>query len=178
MSKLTYSDTGAEISVCRRYRYTLRRAWTSARATSDRAVCWVMLNPSTADAAVDDPTIRRCVRFTDHWGYRSLIVVNLFAYRTKSPRRMMAELEPVGAGNDDAITSAALSAGMVVCAWGIHGTHLGRGEEVRRLLQSIGCTPMALGRSEKNGEPLHPLFQPYGAKLQPLAAVSREAVGA
>src|SRR5262249_62207047 len=71
----------AGFSRCGRYRYWLTRTWDAARP----AVCWLMLNPSTADAARDDPTIRRCIGLARRWGHGGIVVVNLFAWRAPDP---------------------------------------------------------------------------------------------
>src|SRR4026208_2484913 len=55
----------ATISACTRYRYSLRRTWAEGCAI----VCFIMLNPSTADADIDDPTIRRCIGFGKSWNF-------------------------------------------------------------------------------------------------------------
>jgi len=56
------------ISPCGKYRYLLERKW----GIGLPCVTWIMLNPSTADAEKDDPTIRRCIGFSKAWGYGSL----------------------------------------------------------------------------------------------------------
>jgi len=71
----------ASFSHCKRYRYQLLRRWEGGIG---RCVI-VGLNPSTADAQNDDPTIRRCMGFAQDWGFNELIMVNLFAYRTPHP---------------------------------------------------------------------------------------------
>ena len=98
-----YSRTGAEFDPTGAYRYSLWREW-DARAP---AVAFVMLNPSTADAARDDPTIRRCASFARSWGYGSLEVVNLFAYRASEPKRLRQTPDPIGPANDDYLVDAA-----------------------------------------------------------------------
>src|SRR5262249_6763346 len=103
----------ATFSPCRRYRYALQRRWADGPA-----VCWVMLNPSSADEHRDDPTIRRCVGFSQSWGYAGLVAVNLFASRTPDPAALWSVADPVGPGNDAAIRGAAAGASLVVAAWG------------------------------------------------------------
>ncbi len=115
-----------------------------------------MLNPSTADAAADDPTIRRCIGFARAWGFGALEVVNLFAYRATRPADLFAADDPVGPRNDRFVRAAARSAAMVVAAWGVHGTRRGRDADVLatlRILGSVHC----LGTT-KRGQPRHPLF--------------------
>ena len=86
---------GATISECGLYRYSLTRVWDDVLP-----MCiFVMLNPSTADADIDDPTIRRCINFAKREGCGSLMVVNLFAYRATSPADMKAAVDPIGSGN-------------------------------------------------------------------------------
>ena len=77
--EITLSE--AVISQDERHRYSLTRRC----GNGPRVCCWIMLNPSTADATTDDPTIRRCVRFTQAWGYNALTVVNLYAWRATDP---------------------------------------------------------------------------------------------
>ena len=77
--EITLSE--AVISQDERHRYSLTRRW----GDGPRVCCWIMLNPSTADATTDDPTIRRCIGFTHAWGYDALTVVNLYAWRATDP---------------------------------------------------------------------------------------------
>lgn len=151
-------DRGADISSCGRYRYRLWRRW------DDRpSVNFVMLNPSTADATLDDPTIRRCVGFARTWGYGGIVVTNLYAFRATCPRDLWGAADPVGPGNDEAIRTAAVAAGLLVCAWGNHGSVDGRAAAVLDWLRRIGVTPHAL-KVTGAGQPAHPLYLPAAAK--------------
>lgn len=134
------------------YRYTLWREWNSHLAT----VAFVMLNPSTADADNDDPTIRRCTNLARSWGYGSLEVVNLFAYRTSEPRQLRQALDPIGPDNDRYLLDAADRAQMLIIAWGIHGTILARDQAVLALL-ARRCNISYL-RLTESGQPRHPLY--------------------
>ncbi len=145
-------DAGARFDGTGRYRYSLWRAWEPAPGP----LCtWVMLNPSTADATQEDPTIRRCIGFARRWGFGAIAIVNLFALRSTDPRALYADPAPVGELNDDAILEGAELAAMVVCAWGAHGQHLGRADHFRRLLRPY--QPRCLGVT-KHGHPRHPLY--------------------
>jgi hypothetical protein len=144
----TASDRRTVLSACRLYRYTLWRDWIGGEGYA----MFIGLNPSTADER-DDPTIRRCVALAMSWGYSALCMTNLFAFRTTSPKLMKAAADPIGPDNDTWLESAALSASIVVAAWGVHGGFMGRDFHVRNLiprLHHIGLT--------RAGQPRHPLF--------------------
>ena len=134
-----------------------------------RRVAFVMLNPSTATEVANDPTVERCERRARALGYGAMRVTNIFAFRATDPKVMRAHPEPVGgAANDAAIAEAAAWADDVVCAWGAHGAHLGRGPAVERLLRGAGARPLALGLS-KDGHPRHPLYVGYAVRPEPWA---------
>jgi hypothetical protein len=120
-------DSGAELSPCRRYRYRLWRRWSDGPVVN-----FVMLNPSTADAEQDDPTVRRCVGFAKSWGAGGLVVTNLYALRSTDPKALWTADDPVGPENAFHLGSGALGADTVVCAWGAEGARNGRGNEVLR----------------------------------------------
>ncbi|MFM7320548.1 MAG: DUF1643 domain-containing protein, partial [Armatimonadota bacterium] len=77
----------ATLSECGRYRYRLERRWSGEPDDGD-AVVFVGLNPSTADAGSDDPTLRRCVGFARAWGFPAVVLVNGFALRAADPRAL------------------------------------------------------------------------------------------
>lgn len=121
-----------------------------------------MLNPSTADASNDDPTIRRCKGFAQAWACGRLVVVNLFAFRATKPADMKRADDPVGPDNDAHIARAALevsrSGGHLVCAWGAHGKIKDRGRKVLAdLLAQDGAAPCSLDLTA-DGMPRHPLY--------------------
>lgn len=135
------------------YRYALTRVW---QPVAHRAV-WIMLNPSTADATTDDPTIRRCVAFSKLWGCGGLTVVNLYAWRATDPRELLtAAQDIVGPDNDQTITMALASSAVVVAAWGVHGKPE-RVREVTALAALTGRRLRCLGTT-KDGHPRHPLY--------------------
>ena len=119
-------------SPCQNYRYTLTRVW---NPDGPKAL-FVMLNPSTATEVQNDPTVERCERRARALGFGAFRVCNIFAYRATDPRVMRAQADPVGPGNDAAIAESALWADRIVCAWGTHGAHLGRGPAVEALLRA------------------------------------------
>lgn len=144
----------AVISNCGSYRYSLTRRW-----SNEPTLMWVMLNPSTADAFTDDPTIRRCVGFAKGWGYGEIVVANLFALRTPSPAEMKVHPDPVGPKNDYWLKRLSAGAWMTIAAWGNHGSHLDRGTIVRPILRKLHH----MGLTEAH-QPKHPLYLPRETK--------------
>jgi hypothetical protein len=120
-----------------------------------------MLNPSTADEAVDDPTIRRCVGFARSWGFGGLAVGNLFAFRTPTPAALRSAPNPIGLGNDDWLARLRDESDLIVAAWGDHGRFLGRAAAVRAALPGLHHLGLT-----KLGEPRHPLYLP--ARIGPV----------
>lgn len=157
-------DTRSEAvySRCGRYRYALTRVWDGRGAR----IAWVMLNPSTATEVRNDPTIERCERRARALGYGAMRIVNLFALRETRPARLKRAPDPVGADNDSALAEAAQWADDVLCAWGVHGAHLGRGAAVARLLVRGHARLLALGET-KDGHPRHPLYVGYAVAPRP-----------
>ena len=150
--------SSAVIDQTLRYRWTLRREWDESLPR----VAFIMLNPSTADATNNDPTLRRCLGFAERWGYGSLEVVNLFAYRATNPQDLKTASDPVGSLNDDYLMTAVSSARQTIVAWGNHGTLYNRAEIVLEMLSSqffLYCLGVT-----KTGQPKHPLYVPNSVK--------------
>ncbi len=129
------------------YRYRLRRAW-----GVDNWVNFIMLNPSTADADQDDPTIRRCIGFARRWGYDGLIVTNLYAYRATKPKVLRTVADPVGPDNDTHLLACSLDR-PVVAAWGANADPA----RVAAVLELLPGDIYTLGLT-KDGQPRHPLY--------------------
>jgi len=154
-------EKGAHISDCGSYRYNLYRCWDRSKPF----MTFVMLNPSTADANEDDPTIRRCMGFAEREECGGIEVVNLFAYRATDPKQMKSVIDPIGPMNNDYLSAAALDDNKyIVCAWGAHGSYRGRDKEVLKLLD-IGSMIRHLGLT-KAGQPKHPLYLKSDTPLQ------------
>lgn len=158
------AESVAEYSDCERYRYTLTRLWDPGGA---RAL-FIMLNPSTATEVQNDPTVERCERRARALGFGAFRVLNIFAWRATDPREMRAAPDPVGPENDKAIVESLDWADRVICAWGVHGEHLGRGPQVERMLRAAGADLHHLGLS-KEGHPKHPLYIGYAVQPVPWA---------
>ena len=156
------SDGWAYFSDDRKYRYLLGRRISD----SPGRLLFIMLNPGTADETHNDPTIRRCIGFTERWGYGLLEVVNLFAFRTSYIRELRRAIDPIGSNNDEWLRSALMTAERVVLAWGNHGAFMNRSQQVRRMA-SNATQPYHLGLN-KTGEPKHPLYLPSSTTISPL----------
>lgn len=151
-STAIYSD-------CELYRYALTRTWDDTAGK----VLFVMLNPSTATEVQNDPTVERCERRARALGFGAFRVCNIFAYRATDPRDMRAQDDPNGPDNDATIMDAAKWADTIVCAWGTHGEHMGRGPEMETLLRQQALPLSHLGLS-KAGHPKHPLYISYSVQ--------------
>lgn len=145
----------ATFSPCGTYRYWLERTWSSCGDYLN----FVMLNPSTADAEINDPTIRKCIGFAQRWGYIGLHVVNLFALRSTDPRALKRHADPIGPVNDHYIEASMLSSPRTIVAWGNGGNLNDRAKQVRELLAK--CRTVEALRLNQDGSPAHPLYIPY-----------------
>lgn len=173
-----FMDRGADISKCGRYRYTLWRCWDDALPTA----VFVMLNPSTADANEDDPTIRKCIGFARRWGCGSILVVNMFAFRTPYPKDLAAAdargEDIYGPDRDEVLQNVMAKSKArgwpVICAWGSPS----KGGQALRRLVSLNARAVSLGAlvremqlhclgTAKDGNPRHPLMLPYVTERQP-----------
>ncbi len=156
---ITYTNRSAKLSDCGKYRYELIREWSTAElgpnTVKEGQVVFCLLNPSTADAVEDDPTIRRCVGFAQNWGYSRLVVVNLYAYRATDPAELLKCPDPVGESNDKYILKNAEEAALFVAGWGRKRKGLVRDNFVLDILRSSGIVVHALGVNA-DGTPKHP----------------------
>ena len=145
----------ATISPCGQYRYTLTRPAKQLNPTGVSAV-FCMLNPSTADATEDDPTIRRCRGFSERWDCNGIVVVNLYALRSTDPKGLWRHPDPIGPENRFWLDRIAREFGDVVCAWGANARpeHV---EEAVALFRIARARLWCLGTT-RSGAPRHPLY--------------------
>ncbi len=133
------------------YRYRLTRRWAEGEQ-----VTFVMLNPSTADAHKDDPTLRRCIGFARSWGYAALSVVNLYAFRATNPEDLWRTSDPVGDDNDIYLRAAGQSGDLLVAAWGANA----KPERAAEVIALPGFERIHYLRLTRSGQPSHPLYLP------------------
>jgi hypothetical protein len=154
-------DRDASFSNDGRYRWTLSRGWGDLLKPW---VGWIMLNPSTADASIDDPTIRRCMGYAKRWGYAGIHVANLFAYRATEPAELLKAEDPIAPPGQIEMHDALLLDMFSVCpviiaAWGTHGAYMNRGKQVFEMFTAKQI-PLYCLRMSKDGHPCHPLYLP------------------
>lgn len=150
------APSSAIYSPCERYRYALTRTWDN---TAPR-ITYVMLNPSKATEAQNDPTIERCERRARALGFGAMRITNLFGWRETDPAKMRKAADPVGPDNDLILARAAAWADVVLAAWGVHGVLKNRCDVAEQILMASGTPIMALGTT-KQGHPRHPLYVAY-----------------
>lgn len=148
---MNYLSTAAHIDPTGAYRYSLERRWAETGPTA----VFIGLNPSTADASQDDPTIRREVGFARSWGCARLLKGNIFALRSTDPKALYGHADPVGPENNRTLLLLAAQADHLVACWGAHGELLARGADVRKLLAAYQLLAFGL---TKAGHPKHPLY--------------------
>lgn len=156
-----FLERDALISECGQYRYLLRRTWDHDRP---RALI-VMLNPSTADAEIDDATIRSCIRLTKEAGYGSFEVVNIFGLRATDPAELAKSDDPIGPMNERVIGAAVGRCDIVICAWGAHPMAARKSTFLLNYLRSNKPAVYCFGKT-KAGAPKHPLYIKSGTALQ------------
>jgi hypothetical protein len=158
------------------HRYLLRRSVTpyDDDGTPNSTLLYIMLNPSTADASIDDPTIRKCRGFLERWNqnldgfnFTAFEVVNLFSFRATKPRDLWLASESVGPECNRHIIEAAARADKVVAAWGAQKNK--RVYERARYVQALlpGVPLYSIGEPSQDGHPQHPLMLAYACELQP-----------
>lgn len=167
----TLPQTGwAHFSPCGQFRYELWRRWEDAPL--QRPAVFIGLNPSKADGETDDHTIRRVTTFAKAWGYSSLCMLNLFAFRSTYPIHLVDAADPVGVSNDHHIRAVCAHSGIVIACWGdfsnafrpIPELWAARAREVWTMLATLGVEIHCLGTT-KEGYPRHP--SRLGRNVQP-----------
>lgn len=147
----------ATISECGKYRYDLTRRWENGGTTC----AFIGLNPSTADAKLDDPTIRRCIGFAKSWGHSRLVMLNAYAFRATKPEDMKAAADPVGPLNDEFLLLWLNNCKENIAAW---GGNIGTTRQ-NQIIVMFPC--LSVLRVTKYGFPGHPLYLPKNLHPQP-----------
>jgi hypothetical protein len=146
IKKPEYIRKDAILSADNVYRYRLERIWNEGKPK----VLFIMLNPSTADALEDDPTIGKIVKFADRWGYGGVYVANLYAFRSAYPKDLETTADPIGPENREHIQSLLGLVDRVFYAW---GNKKKEPEWLRELVKEPFCIALSTKRIPK-----HPLY--------------------
>lgn len=164
----------AVISACGKYRFRLERQVQRSADIADKSILsedpivWVMCNPSTADAETDDATIRKCKGFTARLGRSRMIVVNVFAFRSRHPKDLLKAVDPVGVGNVGHLRAACeIPNATIIAAWG---------EALPRKLRHLADVCYDILRENNRriycygitdlGMPRHPVMLAYATPLE------------
>lgn len=160
----------AVISDCGKYRYRLDR---SCGMLGGPVYAFFGVNPSTADAEIDDATVRKWTGFVKRWGGSRFIVGNVFAYRATDVRELARAVDPVGRENIAYLLMIAAEADVIVPCWGNTSKvpkelrhHFGTTTDA---ISCYGKPVMTFGAS-KSGDPLHPLMLGYDTPLTAIQA--------
>lgn len=151
----------ADLSPCKKYRYTLTRIWGWSGEPDEKQqyphlLPYIALNPSTADAKKEDATSRRYAGFARREAYQGYVACNLYGFRSTDPKGLWSAADPIGPENDHFLKAMALNYRTIMCAWGVNA----RPDRVTRvvsLLRSAGARLICLGLT-KDGHPRHPLM--------------------
>lgn len=148
----------AIFSKCNKYRYSLSRIWD----TEKESCLFIGLNPSTADAVKDDPTLRKLIAYARSWGFGGFELCNLFAIRSSHPEIISKCEDPIGQLNTSYLHAAIASNHRHILIWGNWGEQHTSIENLLELIQD----PLCLGHN-LNGSPKHPLYLPKNVVLIP-----------
>lgn len=155
------------------YRYALSFEF-AGNSFSTSWLTAILLNPSTANAFLLDPTATKICTVAIRAGYRGLTIVNCFALRSTDPHALLHAPDPVGPDNDAVIAQALHIASWMprtvghvdaFAGWGNHGKIMNRDKIVKRILARSGRDVYTYRRN-LNGTPMHPLYVSYETKWQ------------
>lgn len=135
----------------RKYRYVLQRIWNLNKP----ALMVIGLNPSTANEHKNDRTVTRCINYAKKWGFGSLYMMNLFAYRSTNYKNMINHHQPIGIYNNFWIDKVAKRSGLILCAWSNHGGYLDQDKKIKQTLKNRNLYCLNINNS---GQPKHPLY--------------------
>lgn len=157
----------AEFSACGRYRHALSRDWT-APGLAPRAILFVGLNPSVADAEASDPTCHRELTFARDWGFSRYLKGNVLDWRATAPRDIPRDPDLArSAANLGWLREMAAEAETLVMASGnVHPRFAALEAETVALLRAKGKRVMCFGVN-RGGAAKHPLYLRRDAQLRP-----------
>lgn len=134
-------------------------------------VAFLLLNPSRAGGTdpshpgqlLLDNTVTRCCGSAETWGYRRVVIANLFAWVSPHPEDLVEPgRDAVGPANDAYLRKLRESGSPIVCGWGAFPEARKRD---RRVVEMLGGEFFCLGVTA-DGSPWHPLYLPADTPLQ------------
>ncbi|MBB4863310.1 hypothetical protein HNP46_002157 [Pseudomonas nitritireducens] len=159
----------AIISDCGMYRYRLEREC-SMPFEGSKVFAYFGINPSTADATLDDATVRKWRGFTLRNGGHRFIVGNLFAFRSTDPAALKGIHDPFGPAWQEHISGIIVEADVLVPCWGrlnkVPKDLRGAPAQMLGMLLRTGRPVLHFGVTGC-GQPKHPLMLGYDTPLIP-----------
>ncbi len=143
-----------------KYRYKLSRLIDIGKGK----IVWCMLNPSTANAFILDPTLRKCLEFSKRWGFRQMSIINLYALRATNPKELYKVKYPIGMENDNAISGECENADMIICGWGQE--KIVKSYNFDKMKKYFKNKHVCCLGTNKDDSPKHPLYLPYTTHLR------------
>jgi hypothetical protein len=146
------NSAGAVFDISGKYRYALWRVWDISKLY----IGWILLNPSTADELKLDPTLRRCKRFSEGWGYGGFYVFNVFGLKSTNPKELIKSRDPIGNLNDSTIIFKITCVSKIIVGW---GNNILKFKERYLELDKILCHEELYALKVTNlDQPSHPLY--------------------
>ena len=141
------NNNGAKFSECGKHRLMLWRIWDDEKPK----VMFIGLNPSTANALNDDPTIRRVKSMAKSWGFGGVYMMNLFTFISTDPKKLNIKYGNVPE-SESCLIEASNKCTKIIFAWGNFDV-FGRDLEIKKMYTYAEALHI-----NKNGSPKHPLY--------------------
>lgn len=168
--------SSAVISSCGQFRMRLDRKASGRQGLmlepdhplKGKVIAFFGVNPSTADAAINDATVLTLIGFCNAWGAERFIIGNVFSFRAKDVNRLREVPDPVGPDNHAHLRQIADEADVLVPCWGARAKvpsqvrhHF---DATLELLRATGKPVLCFGLTQ-SGDPRHPLYMPHETEL-------------
>lgn len=148
--------TNTRFNEDRTHRFTLFRHW----GNPDNYCVFIFMNPSCADERVLDSTVLKACKFARRWGYGGLYILNALSVRLTASGSLAKVPLQNHPDNDRWIRDITRGASLVVIGWGNPGHASGRGPAVEAILREATAPErVKCFGFNKNGSPVHPLYQ-------------------
>ena len=136
-------------------RYQLWRIWDK----NQPLLLYILLNPSNADAAVDDRTVLKLVQISKNLGYGGFYLGNLHSFITPYPSVLKYYIIMNDSLNLMHLKKMVEKCEKVVLGWGNSGH---TPQWLRETVKQSYCFGL-----NQNNSPKHPLYLPFNSQLIP-----------